>query len=271
MSSTIEAPSQALPSLHETSQDRLTRATRAVVAFLIVIAVVASLWAGIVAWFRIPPFIMPTPAGAFESFVANRADIGVAMASTLRNAFLGLAVALILAITLAAIFVSSKAATKAFLPLVIGLRTAPVLAIAPILIMIFGRGVATATVVVVIVAFFPIMVNAMKGFSATRRNMLEMMHVLGASWMKTFFKVRFPFALSFIFSGLRAAATSAILSAMLAEWLSGAPGMGTLILDAASYKKSGLLWAAVVCSMLMAYFIFSLTTIVERRLLAWRS
>lgn len=270
MSVTIEAPNQPLPPSRQVTQARLTRATYNVAAFGALLAVVAAAWYAAVTVFRIPPFIMPTPAGAFAGFVANRSDIGVALLSTLRNATLGLAAALILAIALAAAFVSSKVATKAFLPLVIGLRTAPVVAIAPILILIFGRGTATAMVVVIIVAFFPIMVNAMKGFASTRRSMLEMMHVLGAGWLQTFFKVRFPYALAFIFSGLRAAATSAILSAMLAEWLSGAPGMGTLILDAASYRKTNLLWAAVVVAMLTAYFIFSLTTIVERRLLAWR-
>jgi NitT/TauT family transport system permease protein len=97
------------------------------------------------------------------------------------------------------------------------------------------------------------------------------MHVVGASWRQTFFKVRFPYALSFIFTGLRSAATSALLAAMLAEWLSGANGLGTLILDAASYKKNGLLWAAVVVSMIVAFVIFSLTAVLERRLTLWRS
>jgi ABC-type nitrate/sulfonate/bicarbonate transport system permease component len=178
---------------------------------------------------------------------------------------------MVVATGLAALFSSSRGATKAILPLVIALRTAPVVAIAPILIMIFGRGVATAVVVVVIVSFFPIMVNAMKGFGAVRANLLELMHVLGAGAVKTFVKIRVPYALSYIFTGLRSAATSAILAAMLAEWLSGAAGLGTLILDAASYKKNGLLWAAVVVSMAVAFVIFSLTTALERRLLAWRS
>jgi ABC-type nitrate/sulfonate/bicarbonate transport system permease component len=87
--------------------------------------------------------------------------------------------------------------------------------------------------------------------------------------VQTFLKVRFPFALPYIFTGLRAASASAILSAMLAEWLSGAPGLGTLILDAASYRDLGLLWAAVVVSMIMAFSIFALTAGAERRLLTW--
>jgi NitT/TauT family transport system permease protein len=235
------------------------------------VALGALAWQAAVSRFHVPPYIMPSPALAFASLLANRGDIAAAVLLTLRNAALGLAASVIVATSLAALFSSSRTASKAVLPLVIALRTTPVLAIAPILIMMFGRGIGAAIVVVVIVSFFPIMVNAMKGFAAVGSNLLELMHVLGASSMKTFVKVRFPSALAYIFTGLRSAATSAILAAMLAEWLSGANGLGTLILNAASYKKNGLLWAAVVVSMAVAFVIFSLTTALERRLLAWRN
>lgn len=243
---------------------------RALVGPIVFAVVLVGLWKLVVAGFSVPPYIMPPPEAALAAFEINLSKIGLAVFFTLRNAAAGLAVAFVIAISLAAIFVNSDKVTHAVLPIVIGLRTAPVLAIAPILIMIFGRGIGTAIAVVVIVSFFPIMVNAMKGFSSTRKNALELMHVLGASPFKTFVKVRLPFALPFIFAGLRSAATSAILAAMLAEWLSGAPGLGTLILDAASYRKNDLLWAAVVVSMILAFVIFWLTTTVERRLTSWR-
>ena len=254
-----------------TGSRRGAAALKALAGPLVFALVIVALWKAAVTLFAVPPYIMPPPEATLASFEANLGKIGTAVLFTLRNAAAGLVVAFLVAIALAAIFVNSERTTHAVLPIVIALRTAPVLAIAPILIMVFGRGMGTAIAVVVIVSFFPIMVNAMKGFSSTRRSALELMHVLGAGPMQTFIKVRFPFALPFIFAGLRSAATSAILSAMLAEWLSGAPGLGTLILDAASYRKTDLLWAAVVVSMLLAFLIFSATTAVEKRLTAWRS
>ena len=243
---------------------------RGLVAPLVFTIGVVGFWKLVVTSFSVPPYIMPPPEAAAQAFIANINLIGLALFFTLRNAAAGLSVAFIIAILLAAIFVSSKRVMHAVLPIVIGLRTAPVLAIAPILIMVFGRGIGTSIAVVVIVSFFPIMVTAMKGFSSTPRNALELMHVLGANWLKTFLKVRLPFALPFIFAGLRSAATSAILAAMLAEWLSGAPGLGTMILDASAYRKTALLWADVVVGMLMAFIIFSITTAVEKRLTTWR-
>ena len=95
------------------------------------------------------------------------------------------------------------------------------------------------------------------------------MHVCGASGLQTSSRSAFhsPFPTSS--PALRAASASALLSAMLAEWLSGAPGLGTLILDAASYRDLGLLWAAVVVSMIMAFSLFALAAGAERRLMSW--
>lgn len=270
MSAPIDKPdTRALPSAAEIGNERLFALARTILMAMATAALVLTAWHWAVVGFEIPTFIMPTPGTAWQSFLEGQAEIGAALAYTLRGAAMGLALATIIALTLAGVFASSDTVTKAVLPLVIGLRTAPVLAIAPILILIFGRGVGTSIAVVVIVSFFPIMVNAMRGFRAARANALELMHVCGASGLQTFFKVRFPFALPYIFTGLRAASASAILSAMLAEWLSGAPGLGTLILDAAAYRDLGLLWATVVVSMVMAFSIFIVTTGAERRLLSW--
>ena len=229
------------------------------------VVTVAFAWKALVVALAIPPFILPPPEAAWHALVDNDGTIGAASLFTLRNAAAGLATAFFIAVALAAAFTLSPLLSRAVLPVVIVLRTAPVVAIAPILIMVFGRGIGVAVTVVVIVSFFPIMVNAMHGFGSTPRNALDLMRVLGAGAWPTFVKVRLPFALSHIFAGMRSAATGAILSAMLAEWLSGAPGLGKLLLDAASFRKTGLLWACVLVSMAIAYAAFSLSVIIEGR------
>jgi len=96
-----------------------------------------------------------------------------------------------------------------------------------------------------------------------------MMHVCGASRMQVLLKVRLPFALPFLFTGIRVASAQAILAAMLAEWLSGAPGLGFLILDSAALRDYGILWSAIVVSMFVAFSVFAVTVSVERALLTW--
>ena len=240
----------------------LIGALRGTVLFVVIGALA---WKALVVALALPPFILPPPEAAWHALVDNGGTIGAASLFTLRNAAAGLVTAFLVALALSAAFTLSPALSRAVLPVVIVLRTAPVVAIAPILIMVFGRGIGVAVTVVVIVSFFPIMVNAMHGFGSTPRNALDLMRVLGAGAWPTFVKVRLPFALAHIFTGLRSAATGAILSAMLAEWLSGAPGLGKLLLDAASFRKTGLLWACVLVSMAIAYAAFSLSVFLEGR------
>lgn len=233
---------------------------------LVVILVVVVLWQGLILLFAIPPFVAPTPFSVMQSLVTDAADLAVAIAYTLRSTLGGIALAVMIAVSVAGIFTLSPLASRAFLPLIIVLRTAPILAIAPILILIFGRGQATSMAVVVMDSFFPIMVNAAKGFRSPRANAMELMHVCGASWAQTFTKVQLPYAVPFIFTGIRMASAGAVLSAMLAEWLSGAPGIGTLILEASSFRNLPLMWAGVVVSMAAATGIYALTVVVEKRL-----
>jgi ABC-type nitrate/sulfonate/bicarbonate transport system permease component len=233
------------------------------------LGLVALVWKGVVLAFALPPFLLPPPEAAVAALLSNAGTIGWSVLFTLRNAAAGLSVAFVVAVGLAAAFNASRLA-RSLLPIVIALRTAPALAIAPILIMVFGRGIGTAIAVVVIVSFFPLMVNAMAGLRAANPNALDLMHVLGAGGWATFWKVRLPFSLPYIFAGLRSAVTSAILAAMLAEWLSGAPGLGKLLLDAAAFRKTGLLWAGVLVSVGIAMAAFGLTAAIERRFTDWR-
>jgi len=145
----------------------------------------------------------------------------------------------------------------------------PMIAIAPLIILIFGRGPGNSIGMVALLTFFQIMLAAKRGFLSPSPNALEMMHTYGASFWQTQLKVRVPFAIPYIFTGLRIAAASAILCAMFAEWLSGAPGLGRLILDAYSTQDFPLMWATVLTSTFAAYMFFTLTLVVERVVLDW--
>lgn len=237
---------------------------------LVLLVVLVAAWQAALSLLRVPAFVMPAPLTVLAALVDQRLAIAQALLATLGTALLGLLAAFALAVLLAGLFTGLPWISRALLPLVIGLRTAPVLAIAPILIMSFGRGLGTGIAVVVIVAFFPIMVNAMQGMAATPRNALELFHVCGAGPLQRFVMLRLPASLPFLFTGLRAAASAAFLAAMLAEWLSGAPGLGTLILESHAYRQLGRLWAAVLVSMAAGFAIFAVTSAVGRRLTAWR-
>ena len=237
---------------------------------LLVVSVLLALWQGAILIFKIPPYILPAPTEVWKAFVNNRVILAERAAYTVLSALLGLILSCSLAIGLAISFVTYKTVARASMPVVIAFRSAPVIAVAPLIMLFVGRGLATSVVVIVIVSFFPIMVSMMRGLLSADRSALEMMHVYGASRWQHIRYVRAPYSLPFLFTGLRVAAPSAVLGAMLSEWVTGAPGLGLLILELGVMREIEVLWAAVLTSVAFALVVFALTSLAEKKVLHWK-
>jgi ABC-type nitrate/sulfonate/bicarbonate transport system permease component len=229
-----------------------------------------ALWHGAIVAFDVPPYILPSPAAVAKAFAVHRALLAGHAAFTILSALLGLLVSCSLAVGLAIAFVSYKTVARVSMPVVIAFRSAPVIAVAPLIMLFVGRGLATSVVVIVIVSFFPIMVNTMRGLLSADPCAVELLHVYGASrWQHVRF-VRAPYALPFLFTGLRVAAAGAVLGAMLSEWVTGAPGLGLLILESGVMREIEVLWAAVLTSVAFALIMFALTATAEKAVLHWK-
>jgi len=235
-----------------------------------VVLVLVAAWQGAIMAFDVPAYLLPTPAGTFSRLVVARGMIAIQTWHTLETAAAGLLAALVLAVGLASAFAASPLLTRSTLPLVIALRTAPLVAVAPVITLVVGRGFATGVIVVVVASFFPIMVNCLRGLTAIDRNAHELIHVLGASRWQALRLLRFPSSLPFLFAGLRVAAGSAILGAMLAEWLTGYRGLGLMILESADLRDVELLWSAIIVATALALSVFWATAAAERSIVHWR-
>ena len=213
-----------------------------------------------------PAYLMPPPDAALGALARNRSLIFGNMLFTLAEAGLGLTISAVLAVAFGGLFVASRTAQRLAFPWAVALRSVPVVAIAPIVTLMVGRGLWAGIVVVVLAAFFPILVNCMRGFASVDRGPLELMHVYAANRWEIFWYVRLPYAIGFMFSGLRTAAPIAVLGAMLSEWLTGNRGLGYLILDAAAVRELDLLWAAIFVSMVLGLVVFWTTATLEQAL-----
>jgi ABC-type nitrate/sulfonate/bicarbonate transport system permease component len=241
---------------------------------LIVVAVVLSiglLWQAAITGFGIPPYIVPRPMAVMGALVEGWSKIASHAGFTLLAAALGLTTSALLASAIAISFSLRPTLEQASMPIVLMFRSTPVAAIAPIMTLILGRGIGTSIAVVSIIAFFPILVNLMRGISATDPNAAELLHVYGATPMQQMRLVRLRFALPYLFTGLRVSATSALLGAMLSEWITGSPGMGKLILDSGEMRETELLWATVLTSVVVSLCVFWTTSAAEARLLRWKA
>jgi ABC-type nitrate/sulfonate/bicarbonate transport system permease component len=242
--------------------------------YLLAIAAVAMLglaWQLAILWWRIPHYLMPGPSAVASAVATNWKPLLIQTGYTLGAAGLGLAISTTLAMITAFIFTMNRTIEQATLPVVIAFRSAPVAAVAPIIMLFLGRGIATSIAVVGIVSFFPMLINMTRGLAAADATAIEMMHVYGASrWQQLRF-VRIPYALPFLFTGLRVAATTSLLGAMLSEWITGSRGLGFLILESGEMREIELLWGAVLVSVTVSLSVFWLTTAGERMALRWKA
>jgi NitT/TauT family transport system permease protein/putative hydroxymethylpyrimidine transport system permease protein len=239
---------------------------------MVIVALVmfVLVWQAAIVEFAIPAYLLPRPSAVGLAFVEKWPLLLDAIRFTLSSALIGLAVSAALAIALATTFVTHRRVAQASMPLVFAFRSAPVTAIAPLIMLFVGRGMATSIIVVVIVSFFPILVNMIRGLISADARAVEMLHVYGASRWQHIRYVQAPYALPYVFTGLRIAAASAILGAMLAEWVTGSHGLGFLILESGDMREVELLWAAVITSVIFALAIFYLTSIAESAVLHWK-
>jgi len=213
-----------------------------------------------------PSYLAAGPAVAFEAMIEERALILDGLRITMIEAGVGLAVSTTLALLLAALFVTLPTAERAMMPMALVFRSVPVVAIAPLIVLMVGRGLSTSVICVTIVTFFPVLVLATRGFRSLAPEMLELFRVHGATTSQIFRHARIPNAIPFIFTGLRVAAAKGVLGAMLAEWLTGSEGLGYLLVFASSRRQIGLLWATLVVATVSAIVIFQTTVAAERAL-----
>ncbi len=243
---------------------------RRILSTLLAVALVLALWQGLIATFGLPPYLVPAPRAVLAAALEHWDTLAGQTGLTVGAAMLGLAISTLFAAAFALLFTVSRRASQTAMPILLVFSSAPVAAVAPLITLFMGRGVGTSVVVVTIVSFFPLMVNLLRGLASADRSAIELLHVYGAGVWKQMLVVRIPYALPYLFTGLRIAGASAILGTMLSEWITGAHGLGKLILDSGEMRETEMLWAAVLTSILVALLVFGLTSFGEAYATRWK-
>ncbi len=229
------------------------------------------LWQAIVVGFSIPTYIAPSPIQVAQVFLEQGDVLWINFWPTLLEAAAGFLVGNTVAVVLAIWFVHSRLAERAFYPIAVFINTIPIIAVAPILVLILGNGYAPKIVIAALICFFPTLVNMVRGLKAVSPEMLELMRVLSASPREVLFKVRLQSSLPFLFAALKIASTTCVIGAIVGEWIGSNYGLGSLIIEATYNFRSPLLYATVVLGAGLAVAFFSLTSLVEKRVLTWKT
>ncbi|ABM59226.1 ABC transporter permease [Verminephrobacter eiseniae] len=228
------------------------------------------MWWAVVAWFGVEPFIAPSPVLVLQTLYAKRDMLLSNLIPTAIEAAGGFAIGNLAAILVATVFVHHKTLQDIFFPVVLMFNAIPIVAKAPILVLMMGNGIAPKITIAALVCFFPTLVNVVRGLESVNPQAMELMRMLSASKVEIFFRLRLFNALPHLFSALRIAASMCVIGAVVGEWVGANAGVGAMIIQATFNFDSALLYAAIVMSATLSGTFFLLVTLAERWLIRWQ-
>lgn len=255
--------------------DRLGAGLGANIAQRILIAVVALLapflvWWLVLAALKLSPIIARTPFATIdyllfaERSAVARGKLAEAFASTLPGAALGMVLGLAAAFLLATLSVLRPAVARALMPPALVLQTMPLVALTPIIVLIFGRDLAAILAVTISVVFFPAFVTLAQGLATVPAAALDLVRAYGDRPLRSLFLISVPYSLPYLFAAARLVAPRALLGAMIAEWLATGTGVGQLLNASRGQLDYGMIWATAMVSVIVAVIAYQSVALVER-------
>jgi ABC-type nitrate/sulfonate/bicarbonate transport system permease component len=281
MAATVDATvlGEVVPSAGKMALRRLGRNLGSV---LLSIVVILALWIGFIHFYHIPTVVARGPLDIWRylftqkastvhnlrSASGNRSVLFHYLKTTLRDAAIGYVAGSLLAFIVACLFVLASIVEQTLMPIALVLRSVPLIAMTPVLTLVFKRGLVVVAVIGGIVCFFPALVNIVYGLRSASRSSIDLMRSYGASRLTTLRKVLVPSAMPSIFASLRINVPAAVIGALLAEWLATGKGTGYEMLHVLNTFDYGELWAAVALVTLVSVIAYSVVSAIEAAVLS---
>lgn len=219
--------------------------------------------------FQIPNYIFPAPSAIWVAAMENAGSLVVHTSATGRTVLLGFTAAVVISLPLAVAITSSATMANTIYPILVLTQSIPKVALAPILVVILGANELPRVVITFLVAFFPLVLAMAAGLKAAPAELIELGRACRASRWKELFRIRLPYAVPFIFSGLKAAITLSVVGAVVAEFVNADQGLGYLIVTSTAFFQVPLAWAALLVLSVFGITLFQTITIVERVFFPW--
>jgi NitT/TauT family transport system permease protein len=232
---------------------------------------VLLVWECLVRGFAVSPVILPPPSTIGAKIAASLPILWIDFVTTfLQGALSGFIIGCGAAFVVAILIDRSPFLQRGLLPVGNFVAAMPVVGIAPIMVMWFGFGWESKAAVVVIMVFFPVLVNMVAGLAATDRMQRDLMQTYAAGYWATLLKLRLPAAMPFLFNGLKIASTLALIGAIVAEFF-GSPtrGMGFRISTEVGQLGLDMVWAEIAVAALAGSLFYGAIALIERRVTFW--
>lgn len=229
------------------------------------------IWEASVHIFQIREFILPAPSAIWQACVSVWPTLLGHSVATLGTVLMGFLASVIISLPLAMLIASSPAISAAIYPLLVITQSIPKVALAPILIVALGANEMPRIIVTFLVAFFPLVVSSVAGLLAVPPELIELGRACRAGRFQELLRIRLPFAVPFVFGGLKVAAALSVVGAVVAEFVGADAGLGYLIQTSMAFFRTPLAFGAVVVLALMGIALFQAVALTERLLFPWSS
>jgi NitT/TauT family transport system permease protein len=234
----------------------------------IVVAVGAQL---IIKWQQIPGYMLPLPSDVARALITDRQDLLRSTWTTTQAALIGFGGSVVIGIAAAILLSTSVWIRRAFYPYTLFFQTVPIIAVAPLLIIWFEAGLPSVSISAFIVSVFPVIANTLSGLLGTDPALMDLFTLYGATPWHRLVKLRLPYAMPSIFTGLRVAAGLAVIGTIVGEFVVGLlgtdEGLGVRIVGAKKNGHLDVVFAAVLLASLLGLFLFGMVNLLGRLVL----
>lgn len=236
---------------------------------IMAILLILIIWQLCVSIFDIAAWMLPGPIQIVQEGIAIYPRVLGHTLSTIQIALGGFAIGVSVGILLAVALHLMPRARQSIYPLMVLSQNIPIIALAPLLVLWFGFGALPKILIITLVCFFPVAVSLIDGFRQTSPTLKNYMQMIGASRRQIFFKLEWPSALPYFFSGLKISATYSVMGAVIAEWLGAQQGLGVFMTLASSAFRTDQVFVAIFVIMAISLILFGFILLLEKWLVPW--
>lgn len=227
------------------------------------------IWEILVILFKVPEYLLPKPSVIFLTIVDQIKPLLHHSGITGYEMLLGYGLAIVIAIPLAIGITASDTFDRFIMPILLFFQVVPKIAIAPLFLIWFGFGTTPKVMVAFLISFFPIVIDTAVGLRSVSTEMIDLARSMGATKGQIFRNFRLPTSLPYLFSGLKVAATMAVVGAVVGEFVGADRGLGYLLLVSNSNLQTALTFAVIVALTLQGLIMYYAVEILERFLIPW--
>jgi len=237
---------------------------------LVFIALIISLWWGVCALKIVPAYLLPTPPEVIKALIADLPLLLRHASVTITQALLGLSLSIVFGVLTAAVMDRFEFLYAAAYPVLVVTQTIPAIAIAPLLVLWMGFGIAPKVLLIFITCFFPITVSTLSGLRSVDPDIISLMKSMGATPLQILIKVKLKAALESFFAGLKLATAYSIIASVIAEWLGGSRGLGvymTRVRNAYAFDK---MFAVIIVISVVSLLLMKVVDVIYKKSMPWK-